>query len=461
MPEQHARLSPSGSERWLKCTGSLALEQFEPNTETSYAIEGTAAHALGECVLVNRLTPMGDKWGNDEDGTCVRIVGGQSTEDYLGTYPLAHPSKENPGPQVDQEMVDKVGEYVDAVWAIAKDAAETHIEYRCDFSHVVGVPDQFGTADALIITEDDFGITELQIHDLKYGMGVRVDAEENTQLQLYALGALGDFEMAYDIRRVRLFIHQPRKNSLSEWATDIDSLYAFGEFAKGQAQEAIALADKALAEGPQAVPRDRITPGEKQCTFCKRRGKCPERAELMQNIIAEEFAVVEVADQLEQFGEVERWPEKSISAKIQQAIQEQDGESVGRWLSTLDFIESVCKDIRSAASTLLNSGTPVAGFKLVAGREGNRAWHDTGIVEDIMKTQMRIKVDDMYDKKLISPTAAEKLLKKAAPKKWEKLEAMIVRAPGKPSVAPDYDKRPALTVNVAAEFADEDNTNFE
>ena len=123
--------------------------------------------------------------------------------------------------------------------------------------------------------------------------------------------------------------------------------------------------------------------------------------------------------------------------------------------SRLKLIQDWCKSIETAVYDHLLNGNPVTGYKLVEGRAGARKWTDDTTAEETLKT-MRLKVDDMYDKKLISPTTAEKLHKAGTlvDIQWGKLQDIIVKPEDKPSIAPESDKRPALNFNVADEFDD-------
>jgi hypothetical protein len=191
-----------------------------------------------------------------------------------------------------------------------------------------------------------------------------------------------------------------------------------------------------------SADEDDLNPGDKQCKFCKAKATCPALTKHVLATVADDFVDIErpVAPQLAGIAE-----------------REVDNNLLGNLLGAVDLVEGWCKAIRAKAESELFSGRQVPGFKLVEGRRGARQWANAEEAEAALKN-MRLKVKEMYDLKLISPTTAEKLHKagKIGPRQWPKLQDFITQAEGKPSVAPESDKRPALVMTaVEDEFHDE------
>lgn len=369
----------------MRCPGSLLLEEKLPDTSSVYADEGTAAHEVGAWILASDL----------DEATARKVVGELGVEVNGKVWPIT------------DDMIDHCWDYAKLVREYAN-GRPILTERRLEFSHVVDVANQFGTSDAVILGDDT-----LFVVDLKYGMGVKVDAMDNEQLQLYALGALKEYEFLGDFSLVQMVIHQPRLNHVAEYVITVPELLAFGRRAK----EAAALA---------LTPNATLVPGEKQCRFCKAKATCPALREEVLDIVAADASDFD-----------------DLTANNVRTDGDTDYLSVA--MDKVSLVEDWCKAIRAEVERRLMAGQTVPNYKLVEGRQGNRAWVDKDAIEALFQS-WRLRKDEMYDFSLISPTKAEKLL---TPVRWEKAQSLISRSAGKPSVAPVTDRRPAISGGAA------------
>lgn len=380
----------------MTCPGSLKLEAGIPDRSSKFADEGTAAHELASWCLEN----------------------GQDASAYTGRMIDVGDRKF----EVDEDMAKHVQTYVDIVRSLG---GELMVEQRVDISRMIGQPDTFGTSDAIIVLG-----TELIVCDLKFGRGVKVDAEGNKQLQMYALGSYDMVSLAYDIETVRMMIVQPRVGNVSEWTITVDQLKDFAAEATVAARHAVH-----QFEG-KAEPM--LVPSEYGCRFCKAKATCPALAAEVWKTVS--FGVATADD----FSDL-----TDMNFPVMSAVPE---ASLAAAMSKVDLVEQWCKAVRAEVESRLVEGEPVEGYKLVQGRKGARAWVSKDEAEVVLSS-LRLKKEQMYDMTVISPTTAEKLFKAGdiGPRQWPKVQALITQAEGKPSVAPADDKRPAISVAVSSE----------
>lgn len=301
---------------------------------------------------------------------------------------------------IDIDLATAVQKYVDEVRAIHASMGGTLIvEQSYPIDHITGEPNAISTTDCGIVPAP--GKTEALIGDLKGGMGVPVEAEGNEQLQGYAISMIDEVGLVADIKTVRMMIFQPRLNSTTEWVQTVEQLEEFRARAMAAA--------KAHGTGEP-------TPGEKQCRWCTKAATCP-----------------------------------ALSKQVFEAVDEVDPEEVSTdeladSMARADMIEAWLKAIRAETERRLLDGRTVRGFKLVQGKKGNRKWSNEAEAEAALKA-MRIKHDQMYSYSVISPTTAEKLVKAdvIGERQWVKLQSLITQSEGSLSVAPESDKRPAVT----------------
>lgn len=403
----HAKLSPSGAHRWMACPGSVVLEAAFPDDSSIYAREGTAAHELAAIVL------EGDE---------------PNAQGYVGVKVEFDDHGEMVDWRVTQEMADYVDDYVKLVRDLAK-GKTLYVESKVPIGHLTGEEGATGTSDAVIV---DVAERNLTIVDLKYGMGVTVDAMNNQQLMMYALGALEQYGVLCDFDTVSMYIHMPRLNYVGECHMSTEDLLKFAKEVHAKAGY-VRLAESLDMTADDDIVRGMFKPGEKQCRFCKAKSTCPA-------LRAEVTDIVGGSATLDEF--------------MPEVPDMQTGDNyLSMAMAKVGLVEDWCKGVRAEVERRLLAGQKVDGFKLVEGRKGNRKWSDEAEVEALFKS-FRMRGDEMYDKSLISPTKAEKMFK-SNPKRWEKVEALTSRSDGKPSVAFASDKRSEMAVqSVADDFRD-------
>lgn len=250
---QHALLSASSASRWLHCTPAPIAESIYPDESSEYAEEGTLAHAMGAKKIKQAL-------GLDTSGEDEEIA--QLYARYYAPEMDIHTDRYASYVLKTLERRTHVGE-----------RAEAHIESRLDFSEYV--PEGFGTGDATVMSDGT-----MDIIDLKYGKGVKVSAELNPQMRLYALGALDAWEYAYDVRRVRMTIYQPRIGNVSVWMETVESLR---EWAEKELRPLAQLAFRGAGDRHAG----------KWCRFCKAKENCMEFARQRAADAAGDFAGIE------------------------------------------------------------------------------------------------------------------------------------------------------------------------
>lgn len=431
------------------------MEHGYPDSTSAAADEGTAAHHLAALVLTD-----GTYYTRAYQGRIIRVVNGVVYERGDPWPPLfkGQRNRSDRTFEVDEDMCDAVQTYVDAIRGrieeyAAAGAVDTTIliENRVDISNVVNYPEQFGTSDVIIVVTWADGTSLIGVEDLKYGYRLvhastpnsKGGRDGNEQLMIYALGALEQYEMLGNFTRARMVIHQPNRDHVSDWECSVEELRAFGKKA-GEAATTALYHYEAVVSGliKKEALTPVLTPGEKQCQWCKRKGDCPALVGFVEEVTGVEF---------------EDLTKEGIEEKLQDNIggpmAEDFGERLAKLRAAVPLLDIFSRGILAMSDAFVLGGGKMPGWKAVQGKKGNRRWDDANAAEEEMK-RMRLSTDDMYTKKVISPTVAEKLLAKDSPRRWKKLNSLITQSEGQPAVVEESDKRPPLEIkNPEDDFA--------
>ena len=369
----HAILSASASHRWLKCLPSARWEQQFPDKTSAYAEEGTRAHALAERTLKEF-----------REGGSPEVVSD------------------------DAEMKEAIQSYVDTVvekYTEARQAspdAKLLIEQHLDFSKYV--PEGFGTGDCLIISDKI-----LEVCDLKYGKGVEVSAQGNSQMRLYALGAIEAQEMFWGFDKVRMTIIQPRIGNVSSEEMSVEDLKTWGAIAHQRALLAF--------DG-----KGQLTAGD-HCRFCRCRTVCRAYADYMTAPLKEAF----------------KMPQELQPDEISEIVLK--AKKIKNWL----------EDIETYALVQAMDGRKLPGLKLVAGRSVRKIINSDLAAGKLLEAGY--KPEEIYKPQSLQTMTELKRL--CGAKKLEALlEGNMETTKRSPALVPESDKRPALEINRTEEIKD-------
>lgn len=375
----HAVLSASSSKQWLNCTPSARLREQFPEEPSEAAEEGTLAHQFCELKLRRLFLEPG--------------MAEKEFKSRLG--------KLKKDPRYSPEMDRFTDEYVDYVQQIAYGypaAPYVAVEKQVDYGHVA--PEGFGTADCIILQGED-----LHIVDFKYGKGIVVSAEGNSQLALYALGALRLYGLIYPVKAVHCHIVQPRVRNFSRWEATAQGLTAWGDEVVKPAARLAYAGEGEFCQG-------------KWCDdcFCQIAGTCRARA-------AENVPVLQ--------GQVD-----AVTGKMKEGAL-LTNEEIGRLLPLLQMAEPWIKKVKKAAVAKLLAGEAIPGWKLVEGRS-NRQLTDTKAAYAAL-VKAGYKKAMFYEQVPLPLTQTEKLITK---EDYDTILAPYIEKPkGAPTLAPEEDRR--------------------
>lgn len=375
MPSKHALLSASSSNRWIRCPPSAVLCAKAEDTPSVYAEQGTDAHSLCEYKLRHALGL------NARDPTENLTYFDSEMDECSDMY------------------VQYVMEQIEVARQTCKDSLAL-IEQRLDFSK--WVPGGFGTGDCVIVADG-----ELAVIDYKYGVGIMVDATDNSQLMCYGLGALSMFDGIYDIDKISLHIFQPRKNNISVYTLSRDELL---KWANEVLAPAALLAEK--GEGDYSAGN--------HCQFCKVKAICRKRAEYNLELARYDFAM----------------PSKLNDKEIEIILSKSD--SFVSWIN----------EIKEYALKQAIRGKEWNEWKVVEGRSNRKYTDENAVIAAVENIGI-----DPFERKIMSITSMTKILGKS--RFEELLGNFTYKPPGKPTLVPISDKRPSMK-NAVNDFKQEE-----
>lgn len=405
----HSVFAPSSSKMWLNCAGSLIPNLLAPDDAGEDAAYGSVGHMVGETWLRS----------------------GRKPTHLLGTHQWIETGGWEYSILIDEVMMDYVEQYVS--WC--RDLDGDHFtEVRVDFSEITPIPNQGGTADHAACSWQTLVIT-----DLKMGKGIWVYAKGNTQARLYALGFFLEWDWLYNFQKIVIRIAQPRLNNWDVWIISREELLEFAE----EARRGAAAAWKHNAAR---------TPSAEACEWCRVAATCTARAKATFDMTRGAFddlginqgEMVEFKEELNDGLTVDPVDPANLSTFELEQVFSQRGA-----------IEKFLKKCGEELTRRMKQGTKLKLFKEVEGRSFRAFKSRPAAVAALVN--LGLKQSDVLKEELISPAQAEELLLKLGYKKKELpelLNDLVIRPPGKATIAPIKDGRPALSERYEDAFSD-------
>lgn len=394
----HSIFGPSSSHRWLTCSGSLIPNILAPDSGNAESAYGTVAHEVSETWLKDGRKPK-------------HLLGRVCSVDGFDI-------------EIDQRMLDYVQESVDRCEMLD---GVRFTERKVYFSRLTPIPNQGGTLDYAVVKG-----RHVTVIDHKYGQ-IPVYAEENPQGMLYALGLLYELDAVFDLQEFTIAIHQPRINNFDTWECTRDELMEFAGYVKARARSAWSY----------NAPR---TPDPKACQFCAVRATCAANVQMQFKLMSDMSAVAFTEQSQEEIAEFSEAVGADLYFPKPQAVADLTTEHLASLWPYRSMVDAWWKELDRTLLLRMQAGERPSGVKPVEGRS-RRRWTGEAAGREAM-AQAGLSHDEMVTEKVISPSNAEALLRKhgVARKELPALLGHVIEKPkGKPTVAPIYDKRPAIT----------------
>lgn len=372
----HAILSPSSAKRWIHCTPSALLAEAAGSKSSVYTEEGTLAHEIAEHALTRYLNGSYDPIIDEE-------------------LPIKDEHIKNPLFSID--MANYIRDYCNYIigenyeMQKADGRCRMYLERRVNITDFA--PDSFGSVDVVLVSDKT-----IHIIDLKYGAGVKVFADHNEQMMMYALGALKDLgalkaAVSDRVTKIRMTIAQVRLDHYDTFEMSKGELLDWAEkVLKPAAKEAI------QGKGKQVIGS--------WCGFCPVKAQCRAQRDAI-------------------LADFDEKPEPLLLS------DEEVTDLIGKIDTYKSWIESVNKYVYDRAI----QGHKWEGYKLVAGRSSRVIKDEAKVRQELLNEFLE---DEVLNINLKGIGDLEKLLGKKVFS--ARFGDAIESRPGAPKLVPETAK---------------------